>query len=283
MAKQGAASGKSGLPPSKVGGDLYEIFAIRYARLAERRVHENFMRRDLPDGPQPMDFFVWIVRNRDRLVLVDTGYGHRAAEERKRPIEFVPVEALRKIEIPPTSIDDIVITHLHYDHAGGLDEFPDAMVHVQQEELAHATRRDMSRWAFDGEDVSSIVRRMYRGKVRVYEGDAQIFPGITLIHLPGHTRGTQGVLVRTGRGPVLLGSDSSHLYANVERDSPFALTLDVVQTLESYERIRALTGDYDHFVPGHDPLVRELYPAITVNGVELIQLHEVPRARSITR
>ena len=83
--------------------------------------------------------------------------------------------------------------------------------------------------------------------------------------------------MNTKRGPVLLASDATHLYANLARRQPFALTVDAVDTLESYERILRIAGDIQHVIPGHDPLVRTFYPTITVGGQELAVLHETPK------
>jgi glyoxylase-like metal-dependent hydrolase (beta-lactamase superfamily II) len=264
---------------------LYQIYALRFASVPERRVHENFLRRDMHDGPMPMDFYLWIVRNAHRTVLVDTGFGQRAAAERKRPLDFDPIDALARLGIDPDAIEDIVITHLHFDHAGNLDRFGKARFHVQDAEAAFATSRCMCeahlRFPFDVEDVVQFVRHTFAERVCFHEGDATIAPGISVHFVPGHTAGMQAVRVMTPRGPVVLASDSSHMYANVMRRSPFSLTVDALATLRSYDRLMELAGTYERIVPGHDPKVRSLYPNHEFGGIELTALHEAPRAHDI--
>lgn len=259
----------------------WEIYALRYAKMPERRIHENFLRRDMHDGPMPLDFFVWIARSQAQTVLIDTGYGHRAGAERGRPVDFEPADGLARIGLPPERIEHVVVTHLHYDHAGGLDRFPAARIHLQDAEISYATGRSMchavARFPYDVEDVVHFVRRVYGEQVEFHDGDAQLFPGMSLHLLPGHTRGQQGVLIDTARGPVLLASDATHTYENLRKNHPFALTVDVDATLDTYRRIRELAGDEDHVIPGHDPLVRDYYPSITVAGIELQVLHSPPK------
>lgn len=260
----------------------YEVLALRYARAPERRVHENFIRRDMHDGPMPLDFFVWIVRNAERTVLVDTGFGARTAAGRNRPLDIDPVDALERIGIPAAEVQQIVLTHLHYDHAGNIDRFPNATLHVQDTEVAYATGRCMChrvmRFPFEVEDVVAFVRSTYAGRAVFHDGDAEIFPGISVHLLPGHSKGLQAVRVQTARGPILLASDVSHYYANYRNDLPFSLTIDVGQSLDSYRRMRTLVPGDSHIIPGHDPLVSELYPCESVNGVELVKLHLPPQS-----
>lgn len=265
--------------------DVYHVYSLCYGKVPERRVHQNFLRRDMHDGPMPLDFNIWVVRNAARTILVDTGFGERRARERGLPISLDPVDALARIGIDPDEITDIVITHLHFDHSGNLSRFKKAKFHIQDEEVAFATGRSMChahiRMPFDVEDVVTLVRHTYGERVVFHSGDVELFPGISLHVLPGHTPGLQSVSVNTGRGAVLLASDASHTYANFAARSPYSLIVDVSDTIESYEKMMKLGGSVDHIIPGHDPLVREFYPAILVNGIELQALHEVPSAHDV--
>ena len=114
-------------------------------------------------------------------------------------------------------------------------------------------------------------------QVEFHDGDSTLFPGLSLHLLPGHAKGLQAVLVETVRGPVLIASDATHTYANLTQNHPFALTIDVEATLNSYRRIIDLAGDTEHVIPGHDALVRTYYPSITVAGIELQVLHVDPK------
>lgn len=259
---------------------VYHVYSLCYAKGRERRVVENFLRRDAHDGPMPIDFNLWIVRNAHRTILVDSGFSPRHAAERSRPLDFDPLDALSQLAIDPDELEDIILTHLHYDHAGNIDRFAKARFHIQDAEVAFATGRCMCepqlRWAFDVEDVVALVRRTYAERVRFHESEAHPFAGISLHVLPGHSRGMQAVRVMTPRGPIVLASDVSHYYANMLRRSPFSVTVDVAMTLRSYEGLMGLAGSLDRIVPGRDPKVRALYPARVVNGITLTALHETP-------
>jgi glyoxylase-like metal-dependent hydrolase (beta-lactamase superfamily II) len=267
------------LPAPDLGDDTYHVWSVNFARL-DRSVHQNFMVTDLHDGPMPLDYSFWILRNAARTVLVDTGFGPRAATERGRTLIHDPIVALETIGVPVGSIEDAILTHLHYDHAGNMDRLPRARFHVQDSEVAIATGRCMCekfiRAPYDVEDIVTLVRHNFADRVRFHDGDEPCLPGISLHHLPGHTDGIQSVLVNTPRGPVLLASDVSHYYANFMRKSPFSLIIDVAESLQSYDRLFELAGDFEHIIPGHDPLTRALFPAVDVAGIMLSALHEAP-------
>ena len=126
----------------------YEIFALRYARLEERTRRDNFIVHDPHDDAMPMDYFVWLIRNGDRAILVDTGFNARAAAERGRTLARCPIGALAHLGLTGEQIQDVVITHLHYDHAGNLGLLPNARFHIQDEEVNYACGRHMCKGVF---------------------------------------------------------------------------------------------------------------------------------------
>ncbi len=259
----------------------YEVFALRYATV-ERRPQENFISPDPHEGPLSMDYFVWLIRGAGRDIVVDTGFSAEAAQQRGRTLLQPPGEALAALGVDGAAVEDVVITHLHYDHAGNLQDFPQARFHLQDAEIAYATGRlmchDMLRHAYDVEDVVAMVRRVYAGRVVFHDGDAVIAPGVTLHRIGGHTMGLQVVRVHTARGWVVLASDATHFYANIRGRDPFPIVVDVAAMLEGYRTLEALADSADHIVPGHDPEVMRLYPAVPDVAAEAVALHLPPAA-----
>lgn len=260
--------------------EVYEILALKYA------TEESTHRRTLlwpgdHDGPQFINFFVWLVRNENRTILVDTGFDSAEATRRDFPIELEPVEALKRIGIAPETIDTVIISHLHFDHAGTLDRFPNARFHIQESELAYATGPCMCEPTMAGpytpDHVCSLVKKVYSGRVQFHDGDGEIAPGVTVHRTAGHTRGLQSVRVATTSGYVVLASDASHLYENFETRSPFSLTIDVPETLRTYTRLEQLATSRRHIIPGHDPLVLQRYPAWKPETSGLVHRLDLPR------
>jgi glyoxylase-like metal-dependent hydrolase (beta-lactamase superfamily II) len=159
----------------------------------------------------------------------------------------------------------VVITHLHYDHVGNFDLFPAATLHLQDLEMRYATGRYMGhpcfRGAYEVEDVVGMVRRVYENRVRFHDGDAEIAPGISVHLIGGHTMGLQAVRVKTRSGWLVLASDASHFYANMEETRPFPIVWSVADMVEGYRKLTSLAESPSHIVPGHDPLVFKRYPA----------------------
>jgi glyoxylase-like metal-dependent hydrolase (beta-lactamase superfamily II) len=243
---------------------VYEVYAIKYAH-HERDASENFIGGDPHDGPMPLDYFVWLVRGEGRGLVVDTGFSAATAARRGRNHLRCPTEGLRMLGVEASTVSDVVITHLHYDHVGNFDLFPAASFHLQDDELSYATGRHMRHpvfsGAFDVEDVVGMVRNAYRGRVHFHDGDAELFPGISLHLIGGHTKGLQVVRVATRRGWLVLASDASHFYANMEQVRPFPIVYSVADMVEGYRRLRELADSAAHIIPGHDPLVLSRYPA----------------------
>ena len=245
----------------------YEVYAIKYAHHA-RRASENFIGgvpRDAHDGPMPLDYFIWLIRGEGREIVVDTGFSASMAAKRGREHLRCPTEGLGFLNVDAGKIKDVVITHLHYDHVGNFELFPAATFHLQDLEMNYATGRRMAQPVFGGayevEDVVGMVRRVYAGRVRFHDGDAEIAPGVSLHLIGGHTMGLQVVRVATRRGWVVLASDASHFYANMDDVRPFPIVYNLADMVGGYDRLRALAESPAHIIPGHDPLVLDRYPA----------------------
>jgi glyoxylase-like metal-dependent hydrolase (beta-lactamase superfamily II) len=243
--------------------ERYEVFAVKYAH-HERRASANFIGGDPHDGPMPIDFFVWLVRGATRSFVVDLGFNAATASLRKRELLRNPADGLRLLGVEAASVEDVIITHLHYDHVGNFDLFPRAIFHLQDKEMEYATGRHMAQKpfaeAYAVDDVVGLVREVYKGRVRFHDGDVELAPGLWLHHIGGHTKGLQIVRVLTGRGWVVLASDAAHLYANLEEVRPFPIVYHVGEMVEGYRRVRELADSPAHIVPGHDPIVMRRYP-----------------------
>jgi len=261
--------------------DEYNVYALCYARNNAGRVGTQFMvPTDPHDAPMPMDFSIWIAENSSRRFIVDLGYEIGGAQRRGRTMVYNPADALARIGIDPAQVADIVLSHLHWDHAGNIDRFPNARVHVQDAEVAFVCGRcmgvDLLRMPFEADDIVNVVRKNFAGKLCFHDGGDRLFPGVTLHRFPGHAAGLQAVRVKTRRGPLLLASDGAHYYANVYNAAPFFYTMNLIETLDSFRRMRDLAPDPAFLIPGHDPKVRAVYPKTVINGVLLSILHETP-------
>jgi glyoxylase-like metal-dependent hydrolase (beta-lactamase superfamily II) len=261
----------------------HRIFAVRYAHL-DRTSDRNFLGGDDHANRMPLDYYVWVIKDDRRAIVVDTGFDSAAAASRGRTLVRSVAEGLAAIDVDPKDVRDVVITHMHYDHAGNVALFPQARFHVQDAEMAYCTGRAMTHRHlsafFEADNIVEMVRRVFDGRVVFHAGDSELFPGVTLHHLPGHTLGLQAVRVETGRGPVVLASDAAHFWANLEREIPYPVVADVSRYLESLRALRRLAPTADHIIPGHDPAVLARFPAEP--GVrDIARLDLPPLARGV--
>ena len=267
------------------GMPTYEVYALRFGRHENRPRYHNVIGADPHEGLMPLDFFVWAIVGEEHTLVVDTGFRRADAEARDRTFLCLPKDALARIGVDATVVEDVIITHLHYDHAGTVTDFPAARFHLQDLELQFATGRYMlnksTRIAYTLDHVIDMVRKVYEERVVFHSGDAQIAPGVSVHRIGGHTLGLQCVRVNTGRGQVVLASDASHFYENMERNVPFPIVHDVEAMKAGFTRLRELADSPDHIVPGHDPLVMQRYPAPSADlQGKAVSLHLPPRRQS---
>ncbi|MER2534068.1 MAG: N-acyl homoserine lactonase family protein [Rhizobiaceae bacterium] len=244
----------------------FELFALRYANHPGRRAVDNMIGGDPHEAGSDLDYFVWVARRSDRVFVIDVGFGEEQAAARGRHLIRRPDEALRLLGIEAHRVEDVILSHLHYDHAGTLGDFPHARFHVQDAEAAYATGRCMChgflRQPFHVEDVVSFVRCVHAGRVAFHDGTVELADGLTVHRVGGHSGGLQVVRVWTRRGWVVVASDASHLYENMRRKLPFPAVHDVGAMMEGFAVIHRLADSPDHVVPGHDPLVMAIYPPV---------------------
>jgi glyoxylase-like metal-dependent hydrolase (beta-lactamase superfamily II) len=266
---------------SPASSDTYEILALKYAEYTQRKRLESFISADDHDQPHPIDYFVWVIRNAQRTIVVDTGFDAIEGAKRGRRVIRAPAAALEQIGVAAPQVDQVIVTHLHYDHAGTLSAFPRARFHLQTAEMAYATGPCMChaylRHPFTVDHVCEMVKNVYSGRVIFQDGDAEIAPGVTVHKLGGHSRGLQSVRVATANGPVVLASDASHFYENFEKGKVFPITVDIADVLAGYQRLVALAGSPRRVVPGHDPLVLQRYPALNSETEGIVHRLDVAR------
>jgi glyoxylase-like metal-dependent hydrolase (beta-lactamase superfamily II) len=168
--------------------------------------------------------------------------------------------------VQPEEITDIVISHSHWDHIGGIDLFPKARVWIQKEEYRYYTsdawQPGGNHGGIDPEDVQQLVKLNTQGRVHLIDGDnVEVFPGIRAYTGARHTYASQYLRVE-GNPPFVLASDNCYLYRNLAEHKASATfsEADEPANIKNQARMIELAGSVDRVVPGHDLLQFQKFP-----------------------
>lgn len=245
----------------------YEVYAISYAVIPDFPVASLVAGADR-SRKLDIQMMVWLLKGSNGSnILVDTGFYREKFFKQWKVRDFVkPSEAIAKVGLKPEDITDVIITHMHWDHADGIDLFPKARIWIQEDEYAYYTgaawRTGGSHGGIDIDDVVALVKLNTDGRVRAVNGDAQeAIEGIRFYTGGRHTYASQYVAANTKSGTVVIASDNLYLYENLDKHAPIAQTLDAASNLRAQDRMKQLASNSRLIVPGHDPAVFERFPS----------------------
>jgi glyoxylase-like metal-dependent hydrolase (beta-lactamase superfamily II) len=249
------------------------VVAVRYAE-RETTLSEVYYRWPSygePDGPLDMTYYFWLLEPpAGPPIVVDSGFAPELGARKGRHCSCEPADALARLGIDPAEVQQVVVTHLHYDHIGNLDLFPNAELIVARRELDFWTDPIAARPHFaehtDADAVAGLARAAAAGRVRTVDEELEVAPGIAAIRVGGHSPGQLVLSVSTAGGGVLLASDAVHYYDELETERPFAVLADLADVYRAYDTVRELAGGGRAMIPGHDPLVMERYPPLNGAG-----------------
>lgn len=245
----------------------YEVLIVKCGEgeSTKSQSYLNFGLSGQTDGPVEMNFYYWIARNEERTIVIDTGFSESGASSRGRRQTLDPRESLASLGISPDHVTAVILSHLHYDHAGNLDLFPTTDYIIAEDELRFWEGPHASRGQFapgvDRSDIAHVSLAREQGRLQTFSDRLRPFPGIEIIQIGGHTLGQSVVTVQTSDGPVLIASDAAHFYDELEDDLLFTMITDVIGGYEAYDFIREQEKSGAHVLAGHDVAVFERYPA----------------------
>src|SRR5262249_20583283 len=248
--------------------DKYEVYAVRFATLA------NFPISSLVAGADrsrriDIAMMLWVLKGNDgRIAIVDSGF-HRDRYFREFAVKdyIKPPDALAPLGITADKVTDILLSHMHWDHAGGIDLFPSARVWVQKDEYDYYTgeawQSPRTHGGIDPDDVLELVKRNTQGRVSFVRGDDDTLLSGILFGVGGrHTWASQFVSVQTRVHTVVLASDNMYLYENLDAHLAIAQTLDAASNLRTQDRMRSIASQPRFLIPGHDPAVFDRFPQV---------------------
>ncbi len=256
-----ALAGAAPPPPA------YSIEAIRYATAPD--VPASMLVIGAPkDEKLDIAMVLWLLRGGGRNVLFDSGF-HRERWFKDFPtVDYLrPDEAVALAGVRADEVTDVIVSHAHWDHMGGIDLFPKATVWIQREEYAYYTGEAWQpggrHGGIDPDDVEALVRLNTEGRLRFVDGDdVEILPGIRAYTGGRHTYAAQYLRV-AGDPPFVLASDNCYLDRNLREHKPGATfrEADEAANVRNQQRMIELAGSVDRVVPGHDPAQFTRFPA----------------------
>jgi len=213
---------------------------------------------------------VYVIKGAKENIIVDSGVSDPEWAEKYHHYKVIQnqdlAEGLKKVELHCDEVDVVICTHLHWDHCFNNDQFKNARIIVQKDEI---------RYAIDPLPMHALIYESQLIKMRppwlkaienieIIDGDMEISPGIDIIKIPGHTPGFQGVNVKTVKGNYLIASDFCPLFDNWEGAPPLKhivspIHVDLKDYYDSFEKVEKIA---DFVLPGHDPKVfeKKYYP-----------------------
>ena len=252
----------------------YEVYAIRYATIPDFAV--NGLVAGAEAGRKlDIAMLVWLIRGNGKNILFDSGFYREQFFKQWHVTDFSkPSDAVKRAGVAPEEITDVIVSHMHWDHADGMDLFPKAKVWLQKEELEYyagsAWQSRRTHGGIDPDDVMVAVRLNTQGRVGLVDGDAkEVLPGIMAYTGGKHTYASQFITVNTAAGTVVLASDNMYLYENLDKHVPIAATLDAASNLRAQDRMRDLAARPELIIPGHDPAVMTRFHEVAPGVVKI--------------
>jgi glyoxylase-like metal-dependent hydrolase (beta-lactamase superfamily II) len=254
----------------------YEVYDIMYSRLEGYPVDAILFGTDR-GKTMMVPFMYTYIKGGGREIVFDTGYTDVALGMKWGAPSGAWTSVrdnLRVLGTRPDRIDMVFVGHMHWDHGGGLNEFPKAKFVIQKREIEFAageiTMKKHTMAGFDPKDILALVKLNWEGRVQIVDGDVEnVAPGINVYLTPGHTAGTLSISVPTRKGKVVCTGDAVYTNRNLDEDIPLGFGYNLVQMLDSFAKIREVLGDDGTLVGGHDPGILDRFPKIADNIVRV--------------
>lgn len=256
----------------------YEIYALKYAGPFTSKLAMVLW---MEGWDQDIDryYYLWAIKGKDGFVVVDAGCGVTLATQRKLKGFVNPVDVLARIGANAESVKKVVITHIHFDHVGGMEmfprAFPKAIFYVQKKEYDFWIKNPLAQrppFARVADPLANKALAELEGtdRLRLICGDQKILPGIELLSAPGHTIGLQAVAVNTTKGIAIVASDCAHIARSFKDDNPSCLITDLPAWLQSFDKLRARAASIDLIFPGHDVMMFQNFPKVADDVTRLV-------------
>jgi len=255
----------------------HTIYAVKYA--GPFSVYSGYLVWQWDMATTAFDqenWYLWCIRGGDETVVVDTGADPEMTQRRKKsPLFENPAAVLARLGVEAATVKHVVLSHLHWDHVGGVRLFPHATFYLQETEYRFWTQDPLAArppFANLTDEVALAYLASLEGTERLVllNGDREIRPGIECLSAPGHTPGQQAVVVNTAQGKAIIGSDCGHVFANYRDDWPSAFSMDLPECLRTYEKLRSRASSIELIFPGHDVLMYDAYPRVADGVTQLV-------------
>ncbi len=253
---------------------VYEIYAVRYAGPFERPLAKVLWNTDW-ERKIEIHYYLWAVKGEDRAVIVDCGVSPSLAQEMGLEGYINPVDLLGEVGIQASEVREVVITHIHFDHADGTGLFPEATFYVQEKEFNFWMKDPVAKkppflmLSAPGRN-KGLAKLEGTERLVLLRGDVVLKPGIELLLAPGHTPGLQVVAVNTARGVAIVGSDCAHVFRNYDEEIPSVFITDMIAWMRTYDRLKSKASSPDLLFPGHDLKMATDYPKLTERVTRLV-------------
>jgi glyoxylase-like metal-dependent hydrolase (beta-lactamase superfamily II) len=250
----------------------YQIFALRFSGPTVGSGAFVMWLKEWEKTAERCGYFFHI-QGTSEPVIVDTGVTPQLAKKRNLRGYSNPVQVLSRLGLESDEVRHVILTHMHWDHVGGVSLFPRATFYLQEKEYDFWLNNPIAKYPpfkleVDEASLEYLASMEGSDRLVLLDGDKEILPGLKCLLAPGHSIALQAVAVDTDQGVAVLGSDSGHTFRNYEERWPSAV--DMVALMKTHDLLKRKVSSPELLFPGHDPLLSARYAAVAQDVTRLV-------------